>query len=361
MSKRACLLAAALVLTPLGAFAPWHLGTLSAQGKRPLAIEDIFNVKDVRDPQRSPDGKWIAYTVTRAVRETDKNDTDVWMVSWDGREQLQLTSTPDSESRPRWSPDGKFLAFTSSRQSGAPAGATPPNKGAQIWLLNRAGGEAVKLTDIKGGVSDYAWSPDSRRLVLVVSDPDPNVPEIPPDVKEGPQKTPKPIVLDRYYFKSDGSGYLRGERNHLYLFDIAGKKPEALTRGTFDETSPAWSPDGKQIAFIRRHGEGDVDKQPNPDLFVVEARAGAEPRRLTTTTADEGGRISWSPDGQSIAYHLGDEPKFFAYDQARLVVIPAAGGPARVLTDALDRPVSGATWSIDGKSLYFTIVDDRSQ
>ncbi|HEY7498751.1 MAG TPA: S9 family peptidase [Vicinamibacterales bacterium] len=332
-----------------------------AQGKRPLAVDDIFNVRDVRDPQRSPDGKWVAYTVTRAIRDTDKNDTDVWMVSWDGREHVQLTSSPDNESRPRWSPDGKFLAFASSRTGTAPQSASTPNKGAQIWLLNRAGGEAVKLTDLKGGVSDYAWSPDSRRLVLVVSDPDPKVPEIPPDAKEGPQKTPKPIVLDRYYFKSDGSGYLRGERSHLYLFDVAAKKAEALTKGAFDETSPAWSPDGSQIAFIRRHGEGDVDKQPNPDLFAIDARVGAEPRRLTTTTADEGGRITWSPDGRSIAYHLGDEPKYFAYDQPRLVVIPAAGGQPRTLTDALDRPVGGALWSNDGKSLLFTVVDDRSQ
>ena len=84
----------------------------TAQGKRPLAVDNLYNVRDVRDPQRSPDGKWVAYTVTRAIRESDKNDTDVWMVSWDGREQVQLTSSPDNESRPRWSPDGKSLAFS---------------------------------------------------------------------------------------------------------------------------------------------------------------------------------------------------------------------------------------------------------
>jgi Tol biopolymer transport system component len=138
-----------------------------AQPRRSLIVDDLYNLREVREPQRSPDGKWVAYTVTRAIRETDKNDTDVWMVSWDGTQQIQVTSTPDSESRPRWSPDGKYLSFVSSRQG---------SKGAQVWLLNRAGGEAVRLTQVKGGVSDYAWSPDSTRLILEVDDPDPSDP-----------------------------------------------------------------------------------------------------------------------------------------------------------------------------------------
>jgi len=323
-----------------------------AQAKRPLNSDDLFNLKEVRDPQRSPEGKWVAYTVARAIKDTDKNDTDVWMVSWDGQQQIQVTSTPESESSPRWSPDGKYLAFLSSRQG---------SKGSQIWLLNRAGGEAVKLTDIKGGVSEYAWSPDSKRVVLVVDDPDPSEVDTDADKKDADKdkKTPKPIVIDRYHFKADIKGYLRGEHAHLQLFDVATRKAEALTPGAFDEEAPVWSPDGSQIAFIRRHGDGDIDKAPNKDLFVIDARAGAKERRLTTTTAEESGPPAWSPDGKSIAYLLGDELKYSAYDQNRLAVIPSAGGASHTLTDALDRPVRAPRWTADG--ILFTVADDRSE
>jgi dipeptidyl aminopeptidase/acylaminoacyl peptidase len=328
----------------------------TAEPKRTLTVDDLFNVREVRDPQRSPDGKWVAYTVTRAIKETDKNDTDIWMVSWDGAEQIQLTSTPEAESRPRWSPDGKYLGFVSSRLG---------TKDAQVWLMNRAGGEALKATDVKGGVSDFAWSPDSKRLVLVVNQPDPAQAAADAEkekaTKEGPAKTPIPIVIDRYQFKADVSGYLRGERSHLFLFDVATKEAEQLTEGRFEETAPAWSPDGQQIAFLRRHGNEDVDKTPNRDLFVMDARVGATPRRLTSTTAEELGRPAWSPDGRSIAYFLGEEPKYFAYNQPKLLVIPSTGGSSRSLTDSLDRAVTSAAWSPDGRFITFVVVDNRTE
>ncbi len=321
--------------------------------KRALAADDLYNLREVRDPQRSPDGKWVAYTVSRAVKDTDKNDSDVWMVSWDGTEDIQLTSSPDGESSPRWSPDNKYLAFLSSRQGA---------KGGQVWLLNRAGGEAVKLTDVKGGISEYAWSPDSKRLVLVVNEPDPRDPQ--DDDKKDPEKkkTPPPVVIDRYHFKQDVSGYLRGERTHLYLFDIAAKKAETLTPGTFDDESPAWSPDGSQIAFVSKRGTGDLDRHDNTDVFVIDAKVGAQPRQLTTSLASEGGRrLAWSPDGKQIAYLTGEEAKYFAYNQAKLTVIPAAGGQPRRLAESLDRPIDGPVWSADGAAITFLVDDDRSE
>ena len=323
--------------------------------KRPLAPDDVYNVKSVGDPRVSPDGKWVAYVVSRAIKETDKNDSDIWMASWDGSQNIQLTFDADGESRPRWSPDNKYLSFVSSRQGA---------KGGQLWLLNRAGGEAVKVTDIKGGVSDYAWSPDARRIVLVVNVPDPRDPQ--DDDKDGAgnsekKKTPPPIVIDRYHFKQDVEGYLRGERTHLYLFDVASKKAEPLTSGLFDDESPAWSPDGTRIAFVSKRGQGDLDRTNNTDIWIVDAKSAAVPRQVTTTPVPESGPLAWSPDGKNIACVQGDEIKYEEYSQPRLTIVPADGGQPRVLAASLDRPVRGPVWSRDGSSIVVTVSDDRSQ
>jgi dipeptidyl aminopeptidase/acylaminoacyl peptidase len=341
--KKTCLAFALLCLAATPALAQ----------KRSLRVDDIYNLKDVRDPQRSPDGKWVAFVVSRAIKDTDKNDSDVWMASWDGSQEIQLTSTPENESTPRWSPDNKYLAFVSSRQGA---------KGGQVWLLNRAGGEAVKLTDVKGGIADYAWSPDSKRLVLVVNVPDPRDPEDDDKTTGEQKKTAPPIVVDRYHFKEDVSGYLRNERTHLYLFDVAAKKADILTPGTFNEELPVWSPDGTRIAFVTKRGTGDLDRNDNTDVYVVDATIGAEPRQLTTSPASDGnGRVSWSPDGKQIAYLTGEEVKYSAYNQNKLAVIAAGGGQPRLLAESLDRPIRQPIWSQDGKSITLVVTDDRSE
>jgi dipeptidyl aminopeptidase/acylaminoacyl peptidase len=322
--------------------------------KRPLSTDDIYNLREVRDPQRSPDGKWVAYVVSRAIKETDKNDTDIWMASWDGTQEIQLTSSPDGESQPRWSPDNKYLSFVSSRQGA---------KDGQLWLMNRAGGEAVKVSDVKGGVAEYAWAPDGKRLVFLVSEPDPRDPKD-DDEKAAPdkKKTAPPIVIDRYQFKQDVDGYLRNQRQHLYLFDVATKKAAALTTGIqYSEASPAWSPDGTQIAFVSKRGEGDLDRHDNTDVWVIDAKPGAQPRQVTTAATPDDGPLAWSPDGKHIAYLIGEELKYSAYNQNRLAIVPAAGGQPRVLAESLDRPIRGPRWSADGSSLFVVIVDDRSQ
>jgi dipeptidyl aminopeptidase/acylaminoacyl peptidase len=326
--------------------------------RRAITLEDHSKLVSVGDPQRSPEGTWVAYTVTTINAETDKRNTDVWMVKWDGSEQLQLTSSPDSESSPRWSPDGKYLAFVASRGS-----EEEKKKGAQIWLLNRTGGEALKVSDVKGGVSDIVWSPDSSRIAFVKSDDDP---DDEPEKKDGwKRKTPPPLVIDRYAFKQDREGYLKRLYDHIAVFDVATKAVTVLTSGQADDQSPAWSPDGKRIAFRSKRAHRDPDRTGNEDLWVIDAQANSTPRQLTSTPESESGRPAWSPDGQRIAILVGDIDRFGAYDMNRIAILPSSGASAQtalaIHLPSLDRAVSAVQWSPDGSSLTFLLQDDRVQ
>ena len=324
--------------------------TLRAQspGKRPIRPADIYRLSTVSDPQLSPDGKWVSYTLSTIDSLRDSRNTDIWMVRWDGSQDIQLTSGPEGESRARWSPDGKWLSFLSSR-----AAAGTEVKGAQVWLMDRRGGEGKRLTELKGGISDYAWSPDSKKLLLTRTDPDPE--------DSSKIKTTKPYVLDRYQYKEDVEGYrYKKTHTHLYLFDIDSRKLDTLTRGNYDEGSAVWSPDGSAIAFVSNR-TADPDQNENSDIYVIEARPGATMRQLTEWKGSDNGP-RWSPDGKWIAYtrSLSDE-NYHMYDEPVLCVIPAAGGAPRLLSQALDRPVTSPRWAKDGGSISALVADDREQ
>jgi dipeptidyl aminopeptidase/acylaminoacyl peptidase len=323
-------------------------------GKRALALADMFRVRTVGNVQISPDGEWVLYSVAQLDSAADRNESDLYLTRWDGSRTIRLTYSPQGEGTPRFSPDGRYISYTTSR--GAPS--SGPNAGAQVWLLDREGGEPQKLTEQRGGVSSYEWSPDGKRLVLSVLDIHPDVTR-PPMQDTSKQRAPSPIVVDRYHFKEDGDGYLGNRRTHLYLFDVATRKSDQLTTGRYDETSPAWSPDGQRIAFVSARG-ADPDRGNDSDVYVVDARVGAQPRQLTNFIGPDEGRLAWSPDGKYIAYLQGSEAKLYAYNLAKLAIVPADGGETRVLTAALDRGVNNPVWSRDGSEIMVQVADDRA-
>lgn len=308
--------------------------------KRNLKPSDIYRLQNLSDPQISPDGKWVSYTLSSVDSVKNKRNADIWMVSWDGKETIQLTHSPDGESQGRWSPDGKYFSFVSSRN-----GLTS----SQIWLMDRRGGEARQLTDLKkGSLTDYSWSPDGKKIALVIKSP----------ADTSKNKSPKPIVLDRFQFKQDVEGYLTNQPVHLYLYDIETKKIDTLTRGKYDETSPKWSPDGSQIAFISNRTE-DPDRNSNYDIWLIDAKPNGTMKQLTKWTGRDGS-MDWSPDGKQIAYLRSTSSEdYIMYDQSVLCVISKDGGEPKLLSKSLDRPVASARWSKDGNTIFALISDDR--
>ncbi|HYL65365.1 MAG TPA: S9 family peptidase [Candidatus Methylomirabilis sp.] len=322
---------------------------------RLITIDDYFQIKDVGQPELSPDGQWVAYTVRTKMLKEDKNETRIWMISTHGGDAIPLTAEGVSSGHPRWSPDGKYLAFTSSRNGGK----------SQIWLLNRLGGEAVRLTDVTQGVGDFEWAPDNTRLVLVIRDPKPEDAEAQANKdadKEKPTKpkTPPPYVIDRLQFKQDTVGYLDRRRDHLYVFDVASKKLTQITSGDFDESQPAWSPDGKKIAFTSNRSQPDPDANRNEDIWVVAADNTDKGAHLTQITTNPGtdSQPTWSPDGSSIAYVTMTDVHLFWYETQKLAVSPSTGGAPKILTTSFDRNARRPRYSADGKYIYFTAEDD---
>ena len=331
--------------------------SLAAQtARRPMKLDDLTRFRNVSDPQISPDGQWVAYTVSSTDAKEDKSSSHIWMVNIDGSNDRQITFSSESESSPRWSPDGKYISFTSSRPGKA--------RGNQVWLLDRNGGEAMQLTEIKGRLQGHEWSPDSKRLALVIGDPDPESEPGPSPQPGATPRVPKPIVIDRYRYKQDGAGYLlSGRHTYIYIYDVATKKLDRLTKSKWDEGSPAWSPDGTRIAFMSNHGE-DPDREPSAQLFVAEAKPGATEKALTPeTTRANRGRPEWSPDSKWIAFTDTDEKKYGAYSMEHLSLVPSDGSsaPARFkASEDLDRGVSSPKFTSDGKAIQFLVTDDRS-
>lgn len=313
-----------------------------------LGIDDLLRVAQVGEPVFSPDGEFLAYSVTTNDFGLDTPTTDLWRVRWDGSDRRALTHTPGADEwQPQWSPDGQWIAFLSDRGD--------EDAETQVWVMPATSGEAEKLTDFPGGVSDYVWAPDSRRLAVIAKDP-----EQPAGEDKPPQ--PPPIVITRYQFKEDEVGLLTDRRLHLYLFDIDGHKATALTSGQHDEYLPAWSPDGKQIAYVTKRG-ADPDRHWNWDIYLMEPRAGAEERRLTSFAGSDAdpsweSRPGWSPDGRRIAYLQGGEDRLIEYAPSQLAVIDVATDEA-MQPALIDRPFTKPRFSPDGKSVFALIEQNR--
>ncbi len=317
-----------------------------------LTIDHLFELGEVSDLRISPEGTWIAYTVTRRNLEEDESQSRVWMVPANGGTPVAMTVAETSSSyipQPRWSPDGRYLTFLSARDDGP----------TQLWSLYRGGGEAVQLTDTAQSVQAFEWSPDASRILLLLQDPSPQELAAKEKGDDYEEETAPPWVIDRKQFKTDYVGYLDRRRTHVHLLDIDSGEIRQLTDGDYDDSEATWSPDGKFIAFTSNRTE-DPDSNYNTDIWFVAADGSGELTRVTTDPGPDDSP-AWSPDGQTIAHRSSPDTKAMLYGTAHLAVSSADGSSTRVLTSELDRMIFRPRFSPDGKRIWFLLEDSGEQ
>lgn len=319
--------------------------TFAQDNDRSITIDDLLALKSVGNPEISPDGEWVAYTVRTRDMEEDKAQTQIWVVASDGGDAVPMTSPDYSASNPRWSPDNKYLSFQAAKGEDAKA---------QVWNLNRIGGEASQVTKVKQGISGFEWSPDSSRLLLLIQDPKPA------DLTEDEDDDDKPLphVIDRMQFKQDYVGYLDNRRTHIYVYTPGEDEAVQLTSGDFDDSDPSWSPDGKLIAFVSDRSD-NPDLNYGSDIWTVNTD---EPDSLTQQTSHSGRDYSpaWSPDSRNIAYmsSMGPDIGGSALTPTRRLAVTAVGEDERnILTETLDRNLSQPVFAASGKTIYFRLED----
>jgi len=312
---------------------------------RGMVPDDLTRIQFVTDPQVSPDGRRIAFVVTTLSEERDEYLSNVWIVDAERGAPRRFTAGPRRDVDPRWSPDGARLAFLSERA---------PKDKLQLYVMPADGGEPTKLTALEHGVSGAAWSPDGSRLAFV----SPVGGQREPDSEEEKRKSRPARVITLVKYRFNGEGFIYDRRPHVFVVATDGSTPVQITDGDFIDADPTWAPDGDSIVFASaRHAERDDDDA--SDLWRVAAKGGT-PQRLTATV----GPVmlpAFSPDGRSIAYL--SRPAKNAYGRnVRLYVVPSDGaGDAACLTTALDRSCGALhvrpLWAPDGRSLVVAAED----
>ena len=286
-----------------------------------MVPQDVYELTGVADPRLSPDGATVAYLVGRVDKDANEYRSAIWLAAADGSPPpRRFTSGEKSDGDPRWSPDGAQLAFTSNRA----------DKASQLYVMPVAGGEPRKLTSLKEDVTHAAWSPDGTTIAFVARVRD-------AAYEEEDDKKRAPRRLTRLQYKLDSVGWTADRPQHLFLVPADGSaEPTQLTDGDYEDSSPAWSPDGRTLAFISARHE-DWDLEMVTDVYLVDAAGGA-PRRLTQGGGSIGS-VAWLPDGSRLAVDrypgAYDDPK-----HTKVATVDAVSGEITLLTASFDRNCS---------------------
>ena len=302
---------------------------------------DLFNLSAASDPQISPDGRQVAYVRKSNDIMTDRAVNSIWLVDVATGAERPLVTGKGSHSQPRWSPDGRRLAYVSTGEGGAP----------QLFVRWMDNGASARVTGLPNSPSSISWSPDGRRLAYVMTVPDDGMKlGKSPDKPDGAEWAPPLEIIDKVTYRNDGGGYVKPGFDHIFVVDASGGAPRQLTFGEYPDAGPlAWTPDGRQILFstVRK---GDWQREVfDSDIYALDIASG----RIDPLTDRKGPDTSpaISPDGRQIAY-LGNDDVGKGFDQSRLYVMNRDGSGKRQVAAGLDRSIDQIEWARDGRSLF---------
>jgi len=324
--------------------------------KHPITFDDMIKMHRVAEPQISPDGKWVVYTVATPDMDANRNASNIWLVSTSGGAPAQLTQS-GHDSSPVWSPDGKTIAFLSSRSGDS-----------QVYLLSLAGGEAQKLTKLSTGADIVKLSPDGKTIAFTSS--------VYPDCKDDDCNKKRDEEKEKNKVKAHVAEHLLyrhwthwndGKRAHLFVISADGSAaPRDLTPGADYDVPPDerggpsdvnFSPDNKELCFTAVTDKMEAIST-NGDLFTVPV-AGGEIKRITTQPGFDGEPV-YSPDGKYIAYHAQLTAGYEA-DRWRVMLYDRQSGKSENLSEKFDRSADELAWSADSKTIYFTAENETQK
>ncbi len=320
--------------------------------ERRFTIDDLLKVRRVSDPQVSPKGDLVAFTITDVDKVANKSTTQIYLVPLGGGEVRQLTNDEHSSASPRWSPDGEKLAFVSARDGED-----------QIWTIDVSNGTLKKITSLSTGAGGPVWSPDGK-LLAFTSDV---YPECENDAcnkrkaEEKAQSKVKAHVADRLLYRH-WKFWLDGIRSHVFVVSSAGGEARDLTPGDYDSppfslggmTDYAFSADSKELAFASNHDKVEATST-NGDIWILSVHGGAA-KNITAANHGYDGSPRFSADGRFIAYRSQATPGYES-DRFRLMLYDRKTGRAQSLSESVDSWIDEFTFSPDSRWIYFSAED----